>query len=321
MDALIDPIVLFFVLGVCAGALKSDLKLPESLYESLSIYLLLAIGLKGGVELSKTPLPQLGLPLAGALSLGVSLPLVAYALLRRLGKFSVYDSAALAAHYGSVSAVTFAVVLSYLHRIGAAYESYVTLLLVVMEVPAIVVGILLAKMRRKGTPVRWSHALREVFLGKSIFLLLGGLIIGAVCGPAKLEPFRAVFIEPFKGALAFFLLEMGLIASRRLGALRSAGPFLICFGVGMPLLAGAAGAAVGVACGMSAGGAAVLAVLSASASYIAAPAAVRVAIPEANPSLYLTASLGVTFPFNILFGVPLYYSMAAAMHAAWGNIL
>lgn len=319
LENLLDPVVLMFAAGLLAGALRSDLRLPEALYESLSIYLLLAIGLKGGVELTKSPLAALAGPAAGALALGVTIPIVAYGFLKIVGHLNRADAAAIAAHYGSVSAVTFAVTLAYLARSGETYENYVTVLLVLMEIPAIGVGIFLARVGRQkgaaaGAGIRWGALLHEIVLGKSVFLLLAGLAVGAAAGADGMKPVEPLFVGLFKGALAFFLLEMGLVASRRLRDLRRMGPFLLAFGIGMPLVSGAMGAAVGAATGLSVGGTAVLATLAASSSYIAAPAAMRLALPEANPTLYLTASLGVTFPFNIVFGIPIYYWMAGLIH-------
>ena len=317
-DALGDPLLMFFLLGLAAGLFRTDLRLPEAIYELLSIYLLLAIGLKGGRQLAAQGAGEVLLPIAAALALGIVIPLIAYAVLRRLGRFGVDDSAAIAAHYGSVSAVTFAVTLAFLDRIGASYEPLVAVLLVVMEVPAIGVGIALARLGGRGTgaaPVRWSELGREVFLNKSIYLLLGGLVIGWAADPTKLAPFDPLFVQLFKGLLAFFLLELGIIVSHRLADLRLAGPFLAVFALVMPLVSAALGLLAGHAVGLSVGGATVLATLAASASYIAAPAAVRVAIPNANPTYYLTAVLGVTFPFNVVCGIPLYWALAQRLYA------
>jgi uncharacterized protein len=315
LDGLLEPAVLFFALGLLAGIFKSDLRIPEALYDTLSIFLLISIGLKGGLQLTKTNLTEIIAPVAAALFLGLLIPVIAFTILNKLGKLNRYDSAALAAHYGSVSAVTFAVVQSFLERSGIAYEGYTTLLLALMEIPAIGVGVLLARTGGAEKGGSFGKLLHEIFLGKSILLLLGGLVIGFLAGPVRAKPVEMVFIEPFKGMLAFFLLEMGLVTSRRLGDLRKIGLFLIAFGVGMPLFSAVLGVFAGVLAGLSVGGTTVLATLAASASYIAAPAAVRIAIPEANPTYYLTASLGITFPFNIVFGVPLYFWLAQFVHS------
>lgn len=319
LEALGDPLLMFFVLGLAAGVFRTELRLPEAIYELLSIYLLLAIGLKGGRQLAAQGAGEVALPVLAALALGVAIPVIAYAILRRLGRFSSADAAAIAAHYGSVSAVTFAVVLAFLDRLAVAYEPLVAVLLVVMEVPAIGVAIALVRLTARGTPgaagVDWAELGREALLNKSIYLLLGGLVIGWIADPGKLAPFDPLFVGLFKGLLAFFLLELGIIVSRRLADLRQAGTFLAAFALAMPLISATLGLLAARAVGLSVGGATVLATLAASASYIAAPAAVRIAIPDANPTYYLTAALGVTFPFNVVFGIPLYWSMAQRLYA------
>jgi hypothetical protein len=314
-EGLLDPAVLLFAAGLLAGALRSDVRVPEALYDSLSVFLLLAIGLKGGVQLAQAALGEIVLPLLGTLAVGLVVPILSFVVLMNLGRFGRPDAAAIAAHYGSVSAVTFAVAIEYLQRAGQSFEEFVTVLLVVLEVPAIGLGILLARAGATARKVRWRRVAREIFLGKSVYLLLAGLVVGWIAGPARIEGSVApLFFGLFKGALAIFLLEMGLVASRRLRDLRRAGPFLVGFGILMPLLSACIGTLAGLVTGLSAGGTAVLATLAASASYIAAPAAMRIAVPEANPTLYLTASLGVTFPFNIVAGIPLYTWMAARAH-------
>lgn len=317
-DNLLDPVVLCFAMGVTAGLLKTDLRFPPQLFEGLSIYLLFAIGLKGGIELSSANPGEVVVPMLATVSLGVIIPVLAYTLLRRLGRFSRPDAAAIAAHYGSVSAVTYAVVIAYLVRLGQSYESFMTVLLVVLEIPAIAIGILIARMRASTTSMKLGPLLHEVFLGKSIYLLIAGLLVGFLSGPERSEAIAPLFTGLFKGALALFLLEMGIITSQRLADLRQTGPFLVVFGMVMPLVSGAMGTVAGLMSGLSLGGTTVLATLAASASYIAAPAAMRIAVPKANPTLYLTAALGITFPFNILAGIPIYYAMASFVHGLGG---
>ncbi|PKM29796.1 MAG: sodium-dependent bicarbonate transport family permease [Gammaproteobacteria bacterium HGW-Gammaproteobacteria-11] len=303
----LDPVVLFFVFGLIAGLVKSELKLPPALYDTLSIVLLLAIGLHGGVELAaQASTALLGQTLL-VLAMGIALPLAAFPLLRAL-RFPRVDAASIAAHYGSVSAGTFAVVIAYLLARDIVFESYMPLFVAVLEVPAIIVGILLAKDVRRDTD--WKALSHEVFLGKSIMLLLGGLIIGLLAGKEAIAPLEPLYTSMFKPVLAFFLLEMGLIASRHLGSLRTTGMRLVVFALIFPLFGALTGALLGHAMGLSVGGITVLATLGASGSYIAVPAAMRLALPEANPALSLTASLGITFPFNILVGIPLYLSFA-----------
>jgi uncharacterized protein len=308
---MIDVVVFFFLLGVFARLVRSDLRLPEALYETLSIYLLLAIGLKGGIELSKQPLVAL-LPQIGAtMALGLVIPFVLYPVLRGL-RLSGPDAASVAAHYGSVSVVTFAVASAALTREGIPFESHASLWVAVMEAPGIVAGILLARLSRL-REVNWGTLAHEVAFGKSVLLLVGGLLIGAVAGEAGTAPIQAVFVEPFKGVLALFLLELGLVAGGRLAEVRRFGLVVIGVGLIVPPVLSLAGAGVGLMLGLSTGGVALLATLAASASYIAAPTAMRIAVPEANAGLSITAALGVSFPFNILVGIPLYIAMAQAL--------
>jgi uncharacterized protein len=302
-----DPVVLFFIFGLFAGLVKSELKLPPGLYDTLSMILLLAIGLHGGVELAAQASPALLGQTFAVLVMGILLPLVAFPVLRAL-RFGRVDAASIAAHYGSVSAATFAVVIAYLLSREIFFESYMPLFVAVLEIPAIIVGILLAKGVSRDT--NWKALSHEVFFGKSIMLLLGGLIIGVLAGKQAIAPLEPLYTSMFKPVLAFFLLEMGLIASRHLGSLRTAGVRLAAFALIFPLFGAMVGGLLGHALGLSVGGVTVLATLAASGSYIAVPAAMRLALPEANPALSLTASLGITFPFNILVGIPLYLSLA-----------
>jgi uncharacterized protein len=313
-----DPVVLFFLLGVVARLLKSDLKLPEALYETLSIYLLLAIGLKGGVELAKHPIATVAPQALAVIAMGLMLPLLAYPVLRFLGKFNTFDSAAIAAHYGSVSVVTFAVGLAFVTKQGVAFEEYMPLFVALLEVPGIVVGILLARTLAQGNArkkIQWAVLAHEIFLGKSVVLLVGGLLIGWFAGPQGIDPMRGLFFDLFKGVLALFLLEMGLVAASRVADLKRAGPFLIVFGIVTPMVFSVIGAVLGHSIGLSLGGTTLLAILAASASYIAAPAALRIALPEANPTLSIGAALGITFPFNLTLGIPLYFEIAKRLHA------
>ncbi|MEW5890336.1 MAG: sodium-dependent bicarbonate transport family permease [Pseudomonadota bacterium] len=312
----VDPVVLFFVLGVAAGLLRSDVRLPSALYESLSIVLLIAIGLKGGVELAKTALGEIALPALAVVLMGLGTPLVAYPVLTRLGRFRRPDAASIAAHYGSVSVVTFAVGAAHLTRLGVPFEGYMTVFLVLLEMPALVAGVLLAKGIHRATD--WRALAHEILCGKSIFLLAGGLAIGWLLGPEGIRPIDRLYFDLFKGILTLFLLEMGLITAARLQDLKRAGAFLIAFGIAMPLVSAVGGAVTGWWLGLSVGGTTLLATLYASASYIAAPAAMRIAVPEANPALSIGASLGVTFPFNIVLGIPIYHAMAKAVHGLGG---
>jgi uncharacterized protein len=310
---MIDPVVLFFILGIIAGIARSDLRLPASIYEFLSIVLLLAIGLKGGVELSQQASPRLIPQVLAVLLLGLSLPLLAYPLLRYVGRLKRPDAASVSAHYGSVSVGTYAVAVAYLAAQGIAFEEYMPLFVVVLEVPAILVGIVLARGITRGTD--WGALAHEVMLGKSVVLLAGGLLIGWIAGPQGIEPIGGLFFGLFKGVLALFLLEMGLITASQMGDLRRYGFFLAGFAILFPILSAGIGAGLGWMLGLSMGGSVMLATMAASASYIAVPTAMRLALPEANPSLSLTASLGITFPFNVVIGIPLYDAMTRLLYA------
>lgn len=314
---LLSPMVLAFALGLIATLIRSDLRIPDAVYSALSIYLLFAIGLKGGVALASTPPASLLGPLAATLAIGLAIPLWTYALARRIGKWGVADAAALAAHYGSVSVVTFVAAQAFLNRAGTPYEGFMPSLVAVLEVPAILVALLLARRRQGASAGAFGETLREVLSGRSIVLLMGGLAIGAASGEAGAARVAPFFVAPFEGALTIFLLEMGLVTARRLGEVRRAGAFLLLFGTLAPLAHGALGVALGLLAGLSPGGATVFAAMSASASYIAATAAVRLSLPEANPGKYLTASLAVTFPFNLVIGIPLYAQWAEQLQGWW----
>ena len=318
----LDPVILFFGLGVLARLGRSDLRLPEALYEALSIYLLLAIGLKGGAQLAVQPLSTLWPVAAAAVAVSAVVPLALFPVLRALVRLGPADAASIAAHYGSVSVVTFAVSQGVLQRAGIEPEAWLAMLVAVMEAPGIVVGVMLARraLAAQGAGpgagagaavhARWSELLHEVLFGKAVVLLLGGIAIGWAAGPQALAPIDPLFVGLFKGVLALFLLELGLVAGGRLGDLRRAGPRLLAFGLLAPPLLAVVGASVGLMLGLSTAGIATFATLAASASYIAAPTAMRIAVPQANPSLSIGLALGVTFPFNVLVGIPLYVQAA-----------
>ena len=307
--------VLCFVLGILARAIKSDLAIPEPIYQGLSIYLLLAIGLKGGSALAVTPFVELLIPGWITLLLGCLTPVSAFYLMRRFGKLGIVDSAAVAAHYGSVSVVTFLAAGEAVKRSGLEMEGYLPALVAVLEVPGIIVALLFAN-QSGGWGGSWKKALHEVATGKSIVLLVGGLLIGWLCGPGKLADVQPFFATAFKGALCIFMIELGLAAGMRLRDEGRAGVRLLVLGCVIPVLHGAVGVFAGVLAGLSPGGAAILGAMAGSASYIAAPAAVRVALPKANPAYYLTLALGITFPFNLAFGIPLFQSLAT-LFSAW----
>lgn len=309
-----DPIILFFIFGLCAGILKSELRLPSQIYEFVSMLLLITIGLKGGIELAKQPFLSLLPQMISVVLAGFILPLLVYPVLRYIGQFDRPNAASIAAHYGSVSVGTFAVAIAYMQAQNISFEEHMALFVVLLEIPAILVGIVLAKGLSQN--INWHSVTHEVMLGKGVMLLIGGLLIGWISGPAGVESITPLFFDLFKGILALFLLEMGLITATQLSSLKKYGLFLLIFGIVMPLILAAMGIALGITIGLSAGGTAILATLFASASYIAVPAAMRISVPEANPTLSLTASLGITFPFNIILGIPLYYYSSNYVYAS-----
>lgn len=312
-DNLISPIVLSFALGLIAALARSDLSIPEAVAKALSIYLLFSIGFKGGVSVAEHGVDiSLGLSLLAGVVLSGTMPFLAYLLLRTMSKMDSVNAAATAGHYGSISIVTFVAASSVLASRGLAAEGYMVAVAAAMEAPAILSALWLAS--RGGGLERVDSGLwREVLLNGSIVLLVGAFLIGWITGPQGLAEIESFIVTPFKGVLCLFLLDMGLLAGRGMQAGRkSLGLGSIAFGLVMPVLGSLLGLAAALALGLSTGGALLLMVLSASASYIAVPAAMRVALPEAKPSIYLTLSLGVTFPFNLVFGIPLYLAMAQA---------
>lgn len=326
LSNLLIPAVLFFALGFLARVIKSDLRLPQDLAKMLSIYLLVAIGLHGGYELGRSDLGAAFSAVLWAVILGFGLPLIGYALLLCTRRVDRMNAAAIAAHYGSVSAGTFLTAIAYLDSAGITYESYPVIMLAVMESPAIIVGLLLASWSRRqlvgagdADPVngngggrrQWKTLAHEALTNGSVVLLLGSMVIGAVSRPGSMEKLSPFIDEIFMGVLCLFLFEMGMEAARRIREFRKVGPILVGFGLLMPLIGGAIGIAVGhLALGLSIGGTTLVGVLGASASYIAVPPAMRLAVPEANPSFYLTLALGITFPFNVVVGIPLYHHLA-----------
>lgn len=303
----IDVVVAFFVLGMISVLIKSRIDFPKGLYQALVMFLLLAIGLKGGIALNEYSSDNLLPKSMAVLAFGFVLPLLAFPLLFWIGGWSRTDSAATAAHYGSVSVGTFAVGVAFLEAQQIAYEAYLPLFVALLEVPAIAVGLMLARNREEKTGIgKLAH---ELFLNQGVVLLMGGLLIGWWAG-SNVKSIAPFFFELFHGVLALFLLQMGRIAAGRLSDLKNQTAFLISFGVVMPLMGALAGGALAWSLGLSIGGITLMSVLGASASYIAVPAALSVALPKANLSLSLTASLAVTFPFNVMVGIPVYLALA-----------
>jgi hypothetical protein len=320
LATLTSPVILFFILGVAAALARSDLAFPEALTKGLSLYLMAAIGLQGGVKLANAGLgPDVIAAALAGMALSFALPFLAFPLLRAIGRVDPVNAGAIAAHYGSVSVVTFVAGSQMLGQIGLDPEGHMVAVLALMETPAILSGLLLARraLARSGV-ARSSHSeggelWREVFLNGSVVLLVGAFVIGWISGPEGVKPVSPLFDGLFRGVLCLFLLDMGLIAARRLREARGLTAGMVALGVLLPLLNGAIGAAVGAALGLEAGSAAGLALLCASASYIAVPAAMRMALPQADPGLSLAMSLGVTFPFNMLLGIPIYAWMVRTL--------
>lgn len=294
-----------------AAFIRSDLSFPESFTKAIGVYLLVAIGFKGGVQLAASGVsPAILTAIAAGVVLGIVTPLIAFALLRRFSPLDGLDASTVAAHYGSASLVTFLAASTFLAARGPAPEAHLVTLLVVMESPAIVVGMLLA--RRSGAPApRAGHGFREAVTNGSVVLLLGALVIGFLTGPAGMATFEGSLVAPFSGVLALFLLDMGLLAGRRLLDAARLPRSLVAFAVVMPLLGAALGLGLGVLIGLSVAGVTLLATIAGSASYIVAPAAFRHAYPEADTPLAVTMALGLTFPFNLVVGIPLYWAAAS----------
>jgi hypothetical protein len=311
---LLNPPVLFFFIGMMAVFLKSDLEIPQPIPKLFSLYLLFAIGFKGGHELHESGFtPEITLTLGLSILLAAIVPIYSFFILK--WKLDAYNAAAIAAAYGSISAVTFVTATSFLDRVNVAFGGHMVAALALMESPAIVVGLILVrvfagkKVEDQEESFSWSEVFREACLNGSVFLLVGSLLVGLVTsdqGWDSLKPFTG---EMFYGVLTFFLLDMGLVAARRFSDLLKSGSFLIGFSVFMPMLNALIGIAIAALIGMSPGDALLFAVLSASASYIAVPAAMRLTVPEANPSLYISMALALTFPFNIIIGIPVYYQL------------
>ncbi|MDP2153217.1 MAG: sodium-dependent bicarbonate transport family permease [Methylotenera sp.] len=317
-QSLLTPSIMFFGLGFVAQLIKSDLKLPAELTKSITIYLLLSVGIHGGIELSHATFLDAVPSILTAIALGVSLPIIAYLIINKVGKIDHLNAVAIATHYGSVSAGTFLTAIAFLEALHVDFEKYPIIMLAIMESPAILVGLVMASYLR-GKHLNYSGAIqsnkseliKEAFTNGSIVLLMGGLLIGDIATEKSIKTILPFFDHLFMGVLCVFLLSMGMEAGKKISDFKVAGKFLICFGVLMPLISGLIGVMIGAyLLNFSVGGSTLVGVLAASASYIAVPPAMRMAIPEANPSIYLTLALGITFPFNVVFGIPVYYSFA-----------
>jgi hypothetical protein len=316
LQNIVSPPVLFFVLGICAGLLKSDLRVPDQISHYLSIYLMMAIGFKGGVAIAETPEinTQVILAIFAGVASGFVIPFVGYLLLRASTRLDPVTAAAVAGHYGSISMVTFVTAAAFLDANEVVYAGYIIAILALMEAPAILSSLFIAHRANPDTKraaERASNKLtKEIFTNGAILLLTGSFLIGWATGPEGLKQVEGFLVTPFKGLLAFFLLDMGLLATRHLHHLRDFTLRLALFGIYMPLISAAAGLGLSAAIGLSVGTGLLFTVLMASASYIAVPAAMRLALPQAKAAIYVPMSLAITFPFNIIFGIPLYYSLA-----------
>ncbi|BAU10388.1 hypothetical protein LEP3755_08720 [Leptolyngbya sp. NIES-3755] len=305
----LNPPVLFFFLGMLAVLVKSDLDIPAPIPKLFSLYLLLSIGFKGGVELARSGISQaVVVTLFAAIAMSILVPIYTFFILR--SRLDPYNSAAIAATYGSISAVTFITAGSFLDQLQIPYDGYMVAALALMESPAIIIGLILVNVFTDrpddSESIQWSEVLREAFFNGSVFLLVGSVAIGFLTGEHGWQTLKPFTQDMFYGVLTFFLLDMGLVAAKRIQELQKAGAFLVSFGVLIPLVNATIGIFLAKAIALSSGDALLFSVLCASASYIAVPAAMRLTVPEANPSFYISAALAVTFPFNILIGIPLY---------------
>ena len=308
---LTSPAVLAFALGFMAALIRSDLRFPEQVTSLLSTYLLLAIGIKGGAQIRDTALSDLALPLVATIAIGIVTPFVAYAGARLWVGLDSVNAAAIAAHYGSVSAVTFTAAETFANNSHNIEEGFMAALVAALEVPGILIALLIAM--RKSSNMSIGHSMREVLTGRSVMLLVGGILIGVIASESTTTMVEPLFKTLFPGVLVLFLLDLGTLAGQRLLTSRGISLKLVGFAIVAPLVFGTLGVAVGTAIDMSVGGAMVLGAMAASASYIAAPAAVRVGLPNADVGLSLTAALGITFPFNLIIGIPLYANLASSL--------
>lgn len=314
IDTLTSPVILFFVLGFVAAALKSDLSIPEAFAKAMSIYLMAAIGLKGGVEVANSGITaEVAAAAVTGLALSFLLPFIAFAFLRQFGGLSKIDAGAVAAHYGSVSVVTFVTAKEILTGQGLGPAGYMVAVLALMETPAIITGLMLARRGETASGEKAGTPWHEVLTNASVMILVGSFIIGTIAGADGFAPVKPLFDTGFRGVLCLFLLDMGLIAARRLIQSRKITWRLVVLAIVLPLVNGTIGTVAGTMIGLDVASAAALGILAASASYIAVPAAMRLALPQADPGIYLSMSLGVTFPFNIIFGITIFAALAQAI--------
>lgn len=318
---LLSPLVLAFVVGMLATLVRSELEFPQPVLSAISIYLVFSIALKGGTELAASSFAEVWKPSLAALGMAVLIPTWVFWAAKRWMKLSTANAAGIAALYGSVSSVTFIAALNFASKFGAPAEPFMPVLVSIMEwgiLAALFWARLVMRREESGADIPVHEILIDTLRGRSVILLVGGLAMGWIIGEDGFTPIKPVFEDGFRGILVLFLLEMGMVAARQLREFVRLGPVLLAFGILAPILHGFVGIAIGTWVGLSVGGSFVFGAIVASASYIDAPAAVRAALPQANPSIYLTSSLGITFPFNLLFGLPLYYKAAVWLHGILG---
>ncbi|OIJ13595.1 sodium-dependent bicarbonate transport family permease [Anaerobacillus alkalilacustris] len=318
---LLSPMILFFLMGILAVLVNSDLKVPSAFYVGYTMIILFTIGIKGGVELRNVSFSEMLPAIFAAVFLSILMLFIAYFVVKKLFRFSIVNSWAIAAHYGSVSAVTFVAGIAFLDKVAVYYEAYMSAILVIMEGPAIILAIIFYKMyvQKNGEETNnpnssLQHVVKEAFFGKSIFLLLGGIFIGFVAHTDGLIKIQPLFGDLFYGVLCIFLLHMGMIATQSIKQMEKLNPLSFMFAFILPIIGGTIGVLVGNVIGLSLGGAFILAILTGSASYIAAPAAIEQAIPKASSGIYLGSALGLTLPFNLIIGIPYFYWVATMLY-------
>lgn len=307
---LLSPMVLAFLLGIIAVRVQSNLRIPDQVYDVISIYLLFSIGLNGGFDLAAASLDNFGLAALAAIILGAVIPITTFFILRRLGRMTAEDALAIGIHFGAVSAVTLSAAITFLQEANEPFEGFMPTMYVIMELPAVIVGLVIAQRIIGGTTQTIGDMFKAALTGKSFLLLGGGVIIGFLSGQPGQEAVEPFFLDLFAGFLTLFLLEMGTLVGRRLDDIRQAGTFLVASSIILPTIHGFVGVAFGAAVGLSVGGSMIMGTLAASGSFITAPALVQNNLPNANPGFYLTSALVITFPFNLTFGLPLFYEFA-----------
>ncbi|AZL15587.1 sodium-dependent bicarbonate transport family permease [Rickettsiales endosymbiont of Stachyamoeba lipophora] len=312
---LLNPAIMCFILGIIATIFKSNLSLPDVVYDAIAIYLLLAIGIKGGIKIASSDLSNFTLPVFATIAIALLTTFIAFFLLKLVGKLDFINSAAIAAHYGSVSVVTFMAAISFLQIMQIEYEPFMTALVAILEVPSIIIALCMVYIKRSGKISHIFKALRKALSTKSLILLIGGITIGMTMDKNHTQDIKYFFETPFKGVLCLFLLQKGIVAATKFHEIRKIGSFLIIFNLAVPIPFALIGIYLGKLCGLSLGGGTLLGVMAASSSYIAVPAAMKASLPEASPTLSLVSTLGINVPFNIIFGIGIYFTLAQIIYS------